>query len=110
MKDSIKVNLIVFFIIAIIAFSISTTFANLTIKDDNDSYKLIAIENNSFKPNYIDEVPTIIEEPKNVTNTTNTTDYYYNTTDIYDNYTNYTDYTEDYSNYSYYNTNYYSEY
>ncbi|MDO5860477.1 hypothetical protein [Methanobrevibacter sp.] len=109
MKDSIKANLIIFFIIAIIAFSISTTFASLTVKEDTDSYKLISIENNSFKPNYIDEVPTIIETPKNITNPTNTT--FTNTTDIYD---NYTDYTEDYSNYTDY-SNYnskddYSEY
>lgn len=100
MKDSIKANLIVFFIIAIIAFSISTIFAGLTVKEDTNSYKLIPIENNSFKPNYIDEVPTIIEQPKNTTNTTNTTVTY----------NNYTNYTDDYSNYSYYNTRSYLEY
>ena len=73
MKDSIKANLIIFFIIAIIAFCISTAFANLTVKEDTDSYKLIPIENNSFQPNLVEEVPYIEQKQVNVTNTTNTT-------------------------------------
>jgi hypothetical protein len=48
MKDSVKANLIVFLIIAVIAFSISCAFASLTITKDNDSYKLSSIENDSF--------------------------------------------------------------
>ena len=72
MKDSVKANLIVFFIIAIIAFGISNAFASLIIQEDNDSYKLIPIENDSFEPNYINKVPTII--PKVENNTTDTTD------------------------------------
>ncbi len=75
MKDSIKANLIVFLIIAVIAFTISSAFASLTITEDNDSYKLSSIENDSFEPNYIEEVPTIIPKVEtNDTNTTNTTD------------------------------------
>ena len=76
MKDSIKANLIVFLIIAVVAFTISSAFASLTITEDNDSYKLSSIENDSFEPNYIDEVPTIIPKvEKNYTeNTTNETD------------------------------------
>ena len=75
MKDSVKANLIVFLIIAVIAFTISSAFASLTITEDNDSYKLSSIENDSFEPAYIDEVPTIIPKVEtNVTdNTTNTT-------------------------------------
>ena len=77
MKDSIKANLIVFLIIATIAFTISSAFASLTITEDNDSYKLNAIENDSFEPNYVDEVPTIIPKVENTTyndtNITNTT-------------------------------------
>ena len=75
MKDSIKANLIVFLIIAVIAFTISSAFASLTITEDNDSYKLSSIENDSFEPAYIDEVPTIIPKVEtNVTdNATNTT-------------------------------------
>ena len=71
MRGSVKANLIVFFIIAIIAFCISSAFATLTIHEDNDSYKLIHIENDSFEPEEINYVPTY--EPKNDTNTTNNT-------------------------------------
>ena len=74
MKDSIKANLIVFLIIAVIAFTISSAFASLTITQDNDSYKLSSIENDSFEPNYIEEVPTIIPKVENTTdNSTNIT-------------------------------------
>jgi hypothetical protein len=75
MKDSIKANLIVFFIIAIVAFGVSSAFASLTIHEDNDSYKLVSIEDDSFEPSYIYKVPTV--KPK-IENTTNITD---NTTD-----------------------------
>ena len=108
MKDSAKANLIVFFIIAIIAFGISSSFAELTVKEEGESYKLIPIENDSFEPNYIDEVPTIL--PKVETNYTNN-----NTTEL-NNYSEieetdeswndtYTDWTEDinrYVEYDYY--------
>jgi hypothetical protein len=80
MKDSIKANLIVFLIIAIIAFTISTAFASLTITEDNDSYKLSSIEDDSFEPNYIEEVPTIIPKAENKTNSTNITNTTTNTT------------------------------
>ena len=74
MKDSIKANLIVFLIIAVVAFTISSAFASLTITPDNDSYKLSSIENDSFEPNYIEEVPTIIPKVENKTdNSTNIT-------------------------------------
>ncbi len=76
MRGSVKANLIVFFIVAIIAFGISSAFASLTIHEDNDSYKLMPIENDSFEPEEIYYVPTVI--PQNDTNTTNST----NTTDI----------------------------
>lgn len=71
MKGSIKANLIVFLIIAVIAFCISSTVASLTIHEDNDSYKLLKLENDSFEPADINYVPTYI--PKNDTNTTNNT-------------------------------------
>ena len=71
MKDSVKAKLIVFFIIALIAFGVSSAFASLTISEDNDSYKLIPIKNDSFEPNYINKVPTIIPKvEKNYTNNT----------------------------------------
>ena len=71
MKGSLKANLIVFLIIAIIAFCISSAFASLTIHEDNDSYKLLSLNNDSFEPEEINYVPTHI--PKNDTNTTNNT-------------------------------------
>ncbi len=100
MKDSVKAKLIVFLLIALIAFGISSIFASLTISDSPDSYKLIPIKNDSFEPSYINKVPTIL--PKVVTNNTtniteNTTDY--NSTDLNDtNIETYTDkdWSEDY--------------
>lgn len=96
MKDSVKANLIVFFIIAIVAFSMSNAFASLIIREDTDSYKMIPIENDSFEPNYIYEVPTIIPEVEDNTtdNTTdNNTNYYVENT--VDNWTEtYTEYSE----------------
>lgn len=74
MKDSIKANLIVFLIIAVIAFTISSAFASLTVIEDNDSYKLTSVENDSFEPKQIEEVPTIIPKVENKTNSTNITD------------------------------------
>lgn len=78
MKDSVKAKLIVFLLIALIAFGISSIFASITISDSPDSYKLIPVKDDSFEPNYIHKVPTI--KPKVVTNNTtnitkNTTDY-----------------------------------
>jgi len=71
MKGSVKANLIIFLIIAVAAFCISSAFASLTIHEDNDSYKLISLDNDSFEPNDINYVPTI--KPKNNTNATNST-------------------------------------
>lgn len=73
MRESVKANLIIFLIIAVIAFTISSAFASLTITEDNDSYKLSSIENDSFEPKQIDEVPTIITKVENHTNSTNET-------------------------------------
>lgn len=96
MKDSVKANIIVFFIIAIVAFGMSNAFASLIIQEDTDSYKMIPIENDSFEPNYIYEVPTIIPEVDNNT-TENTTDdnTNYNVENTYNNWTeSYTEYSE----------------
>ena len=71
MRGSVKANLIIFLIVAVAAFCISSAFANLTIHDNHESYKLIALEDDSFDPEEINYVPTI--KPKNTTNTTNST-------------------------------------
>jgi uncharacterized protein YmfQ (DUF2313 family) len=83
MRGSIKANLIVFLIIAVIAFCISSAFATLTIHEDNESYKLKSLKDDSFEPEEIEYVPTYI--PKNDTNTTNKT----TTNDTVTNVTNY---------------------
>lgn len=72
MKDSIKANLLVFLIIAIISFVISNSFASITIHEENDSYKLIQLEKDPFTPNYIDKVP-VYKPPVKSNNTTNNT-------------------------------------
>ena len=74
MRESVKANLIIFLIIAVIAFIISSALASLTIVKDNASYKLSSIENDSFEPNLIEKVPTIIPKvEKNLTNNTTQT-------------------------------------
>lgn len=86
MKDSIKANLIVFFLIALVSFAMSSAFASLTVHEEHDSYKLIPIKNDSFEPHYIDEVPTYIPEPVNDTNVT-----YNNTTNNNNNISEYSE-------------------
>lgn len=95
MKGSVKANLIVFLIIAVIAFCISSAFATLTIHEDNESYKLIPVANDSFEPEEIDYVPTYI--PKNTTNTTNTTEDTNIIDDIGDTLSNWTESIEEWS-------------
>ena len=80
MRGSQKANLIVFLIIAVAAFCVSTAVASMTIHDDYDSYKLMKLEDDSFEPVDIHYVYTHI--PKNDTNTTNST--IDNTTDTTD--------------------------
>lgn len=80
MKDSIKANLVVFLIIAIISFVISSAFANVTIHEENDSYKLIQIEKEKFTPNHVDKVPVYTPPVKSNNTTLNNT--------ILENYTN----------------------
>lgn len=92
MKDSIKANLIVFSIIAIVSFASCSAIVNFTIPQTNDSYKLIPLENDSFTPAFVEEVPTIVPVVNNTTNTTNSTKLSLNNTieEWSDNYTNLT--------------------
>lgn len=91
MRGAVKANLIVFLIVAVAAFCISSAVASLTIHEDHDSYKLSSLEDDSFEPNYIYKVPTIT--PKNTTNATsnNTTNITY-TNDTTDNWNDSYDY------------------
>ncbi|MBQ2832927.1 hypothetical protein [Methanobrevibacter sp.] len=80
MKDSIKAKIIIFLIIAVIAFVISSALASLTITKDNESYKLISIDNDSFEPHLINKVPTIIPKNNNTNNTTSNNNHNWNHT------------------------------
>ncbi|MBR0271862.1 MAG: hypothetical protein IJQ68_07750 [Methanobrevibacter sp.] len=70
MKQSIKVNLLIFLIIAVIAFVLSTAFASVVVIDNSDAKKITAIENDSFEPHQIEEVPVIIPKVENTTDNT----------------------------------------
>ena len=74
MKQSIKVNLLVFLIIAVIAFALSSAFASVVIIDNSDAKKITAIANDSFEPHQIKDVPVIIPKVENKT-TNNTTTF-----------------------------------
>ncbi|MBQ9026257.1 MAG: hypothetical protein IJ104_07790 [Methanobrevibacter sp.] len=80
MKQSIKVNLLIFLIIAVIAFVLSSAFASVVVIDNSDAKKITAIENDSFEPHQIEEVPVIIPKVENTTD--NTTDFNNFTSDI----------------------------
>lgn len=74
MKQSIKVYLIIFLIIALIAFALSHAFAGVAVIDNSDSAKLLAIENDGFEPHDVEEVPVIIPVVEtNITYDNNTT-------------------------------------
>ena len=70
MKQSIKVNLIIFLIIAVIAFVLSSAFASVAIIDNSNAKKLTAIENDSFEPHQIQDVEVIVPKVENKTNNT----------------------------------------
>ena len=104
MRGAVKANLIVFLIVAVAAFCISAAVASFTIHEDNDSYKLLSLEDDSFEPNYVYKVPTIT--PKNTTNTTNSTNttnitYTNDTTDDWDNSYDYDNWETTYGRYDY---------
>ena len=80
MKQSIKVNLLVFLIIAVIAFVLSSAFASVVVIDNSNAKKITAIENDSFEPHQIKDVPVIIPKVENKTQTNNTTSTFDNIT------------------------------
>ena len=70
MKQSIKVNLIIFLIIAVIAFVLSSAFASVAVIDNSNAKKLAAIENDSFEPHQIHDVEVIVPKVENKTSNT----------------------------------------
>ena len=103
MKGQTKAKLIVFFIIATIAFIISSVVASIIIIDNPNNDTLPAIEDDNFTAQKVNYVPTHIqeeEEPEIINNTTienNTNDTNIteiindtkeNLTDLWNNYSN----------------------
>ena len=103
MKGQTKAKLIVFFIIATIAFIISSVVASIIIIDNPNDDTLPAIEDDNFTAQKVNYVPTHIpekEEPEIINNTTienNTNDTNIteiindtkeNLTDLWNNYSN----------------------
>ena len=99
MKGQTKAKLIVFFIIATIAFIISSLVASIIIIDNPNDDTLLAIKDNNFTAQKVNYVPTHIPEKpkiinntdiKNNTNDTNITeiinDTKENLTDLWNNY------------------------
>jgi type IV secretory pathway TrbL component len=75
MKQSTKVYLIIFLIIAVIAFVLSSAFASVALIDNSNSTKLTAIENDSFEPHEIENVEVIVPKVQNITVSNNTTTF-----------------------------------
>lgn len=75
MKQSTKVYLIIFLIIAVLAYVLSTAFASVAFIDSSNSTKLTAIENDSFEPHEIKNVEVIVPKVQNVTVNNNTTTF-----------------------------------
>lgn len=75
MKQSTEVYLLIFLIIAVLAFILSTSFASVVVIDNTNSTKLTAIEDDSFEPHDIKNVQVIVPKVQNKTiiNTTNDT-------------------------------------
>ena len=69
MKQSTSVYIVIFLIIAVIAFLLSNVIASVLVIDSSNSTKLTAIENDEFQPVEIEHVEVII--PKVENNTTN---------------------------------------
>ncbi len=74
MKETTKVYLITFLILAVMAFVLSSAFASVFVIDNSNSKKLTALEDDSFEPHEIKDVQVIVPKAQNTTrNTSNTT-------------------------------------
>ena len=72
MKQSTSVYIVIFLIIAVIAFLLSNVVASVLVIDNSNSTKLTAIENDGFEPNQIHDVEVIVTKVENTTNNTST--------------------------------------
>ena len=71
MKQSTKVYLLIFLIVSVMAFVLSSVFASVVTIDNTNSTKLTAIQDDSFEPHNIQNVQVIV--PKVEKNTNNNT-------------------------------------
>jgi len=79
MKQSTKVYLLIFLIVSVMAFVLSSVFASVVIIDNTNSTKLTAIQDDSFEPHDIKNVQVIIPKVENKT---------YDNTSSFENFTN----------------------
>lgn len=79
MKQSTKGYLLIFLIVSVMAFVLSSVFASVVTMDNTNSTKLTAIQDDSFEPHDIKNVQVIIPKVENKT---------YNNTSSFENFTN----------------------
>jgi len=79
MKQSTKVYLLIFLIVSVMAFVLSSVFASVVTIDNTNSTKLTAIQDDSFEPHDIKNVQVIIPKVENKT---------YDNTSSFENFTN----------------------
>ena len=72
MKQSTKVYLLIFLIIAVMAFVLSSVFASVAVIDNTDTTKLTAIKDDGFEPHDIKNVEVIVPKVQNTTQNTTT--------------------------------------
>lgn len=75
MKQSVKIKVLVFLVIAVIAFTLAGFLSATTHFDNTNSQKMISVENDNFEPHTIEKVEIKIPKVENITyNSTNNTD------------------------------------
>ncbi|ALT68610.1 hypothetical protein sm9_0819 [Methanobrevibacter millerae] len=68
MKQSTKGYLLIFLIVSVMAFVLSSVFASVVTIDNTNSTKLTAIQDDSFEPHNIQNVQVIVPKVENNTN------------------------------------------
>ncbi len=68
MKQSTKGYLLIFLIVSVMAFVLSSVFASIVTIDNTNSTKLTAIQDDSFEPHNIQNVQVIVPKVENNTN------------------------------------------
>ena len=73
MKQSTQVYLLIFLIIAVMAFVLSSVFASIVVIDNTDTTKLTAIKDDGFEPHDVKNVEVIVPKVQNTTQNNTTT-------------------------------------